>query len=100
MDTYLGTAFSIPGEDEPSKGRILIFSVAAGKLVLETQFEVKGSAYSLAAFNGKLVAAVNSKVVSITDMLFSLIRSIRFNYSAGSRKMTKRSSSKVAAELS
>jgi len=58
----VGTAFALPNENEPSKGRILIFSMNEGKhkLVLET--ETKGAVYSLSAFNGKFLAGINSKV--------------------------------------
>jgi len=59
-----GTAFALPTEDEPSRGRILVFNVSEAKsLKLVTEKEVKGAVYSLEPFNGKVLAAVNSKVI-------------------------------------
>ncbi|KJE89467.1 UV-damaged DNA binding protein, variant [Capsaspora owczarzaki ATCC 30864] len=58
----VGTAFVIPSEDEPKRGRILVFDVAGGALHLVTAKDVKGCVYSLNAFNGKLLAGINSKV--------------------------------------
>ncbi|GLT64999.1 hypothetical protein SLA2020_374570 [Shorea laevis] len=58
----VGTAYVLPEETEPSKGRILVFIVEDGKLQLVTEKETKGSVYSLNAFNGKLLAAINQKI--------------------------------------
>ncbi|CAM6089835.1 unnamed protein product [Calypogeia fissa] len=58
----VGTAYALPEENEPSKGRILIFIVEDGKLQLLTEKETKGAVYSLNAFNGKLLAAINQKI--------------------------------------
>ncbi|KAJ0589426.1 DNA damage-binding protein 1 [Helianthus annuus] len=49
-------------ENEPSKGRILVFMVEDGKLQLVAEKETKGAVYSLNAFNGKLLAAINQKI--------------------------------------
>ncbi|KAF4398471.1 hypothetical protein G4B88_025450 [Cannabis sativa] len=43
-------------------GRILVFVVEDGKLQLITEKETKGAVYSLNAFNGKLLAAINQKI--------------------------------------
>ncbi|CAN6454564.1 unnamed protein product [Victoria cruziana] len=63
-NTYycVGTAYVLPEENEPSKGRILVFSVEDGKLQLITEKETKGAVYTLNAFNGKLLAAINQKI--------------------------------------
>ncbi|XP_077229211.1 DNA damage-binding protein 1 [Tasmannia lanceolata] len=58
----VGTAYVLPEENEPSKGRILVFIVEDGKLQLIVEKETKGAAYSLNAFNGKLLAAINQKI--------------------------------------
>ncbi|KAK9268180.1 hypothetical protein L1049_010622 [Liquidambar formosana] len=58
----VGTAYVLPEENEPSKGRILVFIVEDGKLLLIAEKETKGSVYSLNAFNGKLLAAINQKI--------------------------------------
>jgi len=58
----VGTAYTIPDEDEPTQGRILVFSVTEGRLDLVAEKEVKGSVYCLTPSNGKLLAGVNSKV--------------------------------------
>eukprot|EP01127_Copromyxa_protea_P023248 TRINITY_DN865_c0_g1_i1.p1 TRINITY_DN865_c0_g1~~TRINITY_DN865_c0_g1_i1.p1 ORF type:complete len:1101 (-),score=191.49 TRINITY_DN865_c0_g1_i1:52-3354(-) len=58
----VGTAIALPHEDEPTKGRILVYSVNDGKLRLEAETSIRGAAYSIADFNGKILAGVNSKV--------------------------------------
>ncbi|KAF5752708.1 hypothetical protein HS088_TW01G00624 [Tripterygium wilfordii] len=58
----VGTAYVLPEENEPSKGRILVFIVEDGKLLLIAEKETKGAVYSLNAFNGKLLAAINQKI--------------------------------------
>lgn len=58
----VGTAYVMPEENEPNKGRILVFSVEDGKLQLVTEKETKGSVYNLNAFNGKLLAGINQKI--------------------------------------
>ncbi|KAK6917109.1 Cleavage/polyadenylation specificity factor, A subunit, C-terminal [Dillenia turbinata] len=58
----VGTAYVLPEESEPTKGRILVFVVEDGKLLLIAEKETKGAVYSLNAFNGKLLAAINQKI--------------------------------------
>ncbi|XP_052206815.1 DNA damage-binding protein 1-like [Diospyros lotus] len=58
----VGTAYVMPEENEPSKGRILVFIVEDQKLQLISEKETKGVVYSLNAFNGKLLAAINQKI--------------------------------------
>ncbi|EFJ23079.1 hypothetical protein SELMODRAFT_151061 [Selaginella moellendorffii] len=58
----VGTAYALPEENEPSKGRILIFTVEDGKFQLVTEKETKGAVYNLNAFNGKLLAGINQKI--------------------------------------
>ncbi|CAI9760069.1 unnamed protein product [Fraxinus pennsylvanica] len=58
----VGTAYVMPEENEPTKGRILVFTVEDGKLQLIAEKETKGAVYSLNAFNGKLLAAINQKI--------------------------------------
>ncbi|XP_024030431.1 DNA damage-binding protein 1 isoform X1 [Morus notabilis] len=58
----VGTAYVLPEESEPTKGRILVFMVEDGKLQLIAEKETKGAVYSLNAFNGKLLAAINQKI--------------------------------------
>ncbi|XP_076896669.1 DNA damage-binding protein 1-like [Bidens hawaiensis] len=58
----VGTAYVMPEENEPSKGRILVFLVEDRKLQLVAEKETKGAVYSLNAFNGKLLAAINQKI--------------------------------------
>lgn len=58
----LGTAFHIPDEQEPTRGRILVFHVEDQKLVLVSEKEAKGAVYNINAFNGRLLAGVNSKL--------------------------------------
>ncbi|XP_022762657.1 DNA damage-binding protein 1a-like isoform X2 [Durio zibethinus] len=58
----VGTAYVLPEENEPTRGRILVFVVEDGKLQLIAQKETMGAVYSLNAFNGKLLAAINQKI--------------------------------------
>mmetsp|Transcript_40860 Transcript_40860/g.102893 ORF Transcript_40860/g.102893 Transcript_40860/m.102893 type:complete len:1012 (-) Transcript_40860:694-3729(-) len=65
VDTTLfvvGTAFALPNEPEPTRGRILVLRVVERKFVVVCETEVKGAVYSLNAFNGKVLAGVNSKI--------------------------------------
>jgi len=58
----VGTGFVHPEESEPKTGRIIIFSWADGKLTQVAEKEIKGAAYSMLSFNGKLLASINSTV--------------------------------------
>uniref|UniRef100_A0AAV1TCU6 DNA damage-binding protein 1 n=1 Tax=Peronospora matthiolae TaxID=2874970 RepID=A0AAV1TCU6_9STRA len=61
----VGTAYVHEEEAEPHQGRILVFAVTGihgeRKLQLVAEKEVKGAVYCLNAFNGKVLAGVNSK---------------------------------------
>lgn len=63
-NTYyiVGTAIIYPEEAEPKQGRLIIFHYTDGKLTQIADKEIKGAAYSLCEFNGKLLASVNSTV--------------------------------------
>jgi len=68
----VGTAYLIEGEQEPSKGRILVFQVAdkdaatgadsKRRLLLVAEKQTRGAVYCLNSFNGKLLAGINSRV--------------------------------------
>eukprot|EP00033_Pygsuia_biforma_P001101 GCRY01001253.1.p1 GENE.GCRY01001253.1~~GCRY01001253.1.p1 ORF type:complete len:1121 (+),score=337.54 GCRY01001253.1:198-3560(+) len=59
-----GTAYALPQEPEPRKGRVLILAVKEGKLALVGETEVRGAVYSLAPFpTGRVVAGVNSIIL-------------------------------------
>ncbi|KAJ3405441.1 DNA damage-binding protein 1a [Chytridiales sp. JEL 0842] len=62
----VGTAWALPTEEEPSKGRILVFKVVdsseSPKLKLCGELEVGGCVYSLISLKGAIVAGINSKV--------------------------------------
>jgi len=58
----VGTALALPSEQEPTKGRLLVFNVVNNKLELQAETEVKGAVYCIEYFNGKLLAGINSKV--------------------------------------
>ncbi|KAL2930575.1 DNA damage-binding protein 1a [Bienertia sinuspersici] len=61
--SYLDNAFVFVGSSYgDSQGRILVFVVEDGKLQLIAEKETKGAVYSLNAFNGKLLAAINQKI--------------------------------------
>lgn len=58
----VGTAFSIE-EYEPTKGRLLVFDLDLDRRVrLLTQRDVKGSVYTIATLDGKILAGIGSKV--------------------------------------
>eukprot|EP01027_Heterolobosea_sp_BB2_P002893 GEZU01004339.1.p1 GENE.GEZU01004339.1~~GEZU01004339.1.p1 ORF type:complete len:703 (-),score=229.06 GEZU01004339.1:788-2896(-) len=59
----VGTAFVLPDESEPSKGRILVMDVRGGKLNLVSETVTKGAVYCMDSFNGKLLTGINSKVI-------------------------------------
>ena len=61
----VGTATVIPDESEPKQGRVIIFQYAEGKLQQVAEKEVRGACYTLAGFNGKIVAGINSTVCSL-----------------------------------
>ncbi|XP_078271020.1 DNA damage-binding protein 1-like [Rhinoraja longicauda] len=63
-NTYfvVGTAMVYPEEAEPKQGRIIVFQYSDGKLQTVAEKEVKGAAYSMVEFNGKLLASINSTV--------------------------------------
>ncbi|XP_038067172.1 DNA damage-binding protein 1-like [Patiria miniata] len=58
----IGTAMVYPEEAEPKKGRIVVFQYSDGKLQEVTEKEIKGAAYSILEFNGKLLTSINSVV--------------------------------------
>ena len=60
----VGTAFALPGEQEPTKGRILVYQLTdQKKLSKVTELETTGAVYAMEAFvNGKLIAGVDSRV--------------------------------------
>lgn len=58
----VGTAFSLPEEQEPSRGRILLMQVQDGELHLVNQKETRGAVYDICVFQGKVLAAINSRV--------------------------------------
>ncbi|OEU20889.1 CPSF_A-domain-containing protein, partial [Fragilariopsis cylindrus CCMP1102] len=74
LKSYLvvGTAYVLHDEDEPTKGRILVYScnpednptegTTNRSVKLVTELQVRGGVYSISQFfNGKILATVNSK---------------------------------------
>eukprot|EP01083_Nonionella_stella_P074583 202363_1 len=58
----IGTAYAVPDDSDPVKGRILVLKVVEKKFVQVYAHEVKGAVYSFNDFSGKLLAGVNSTV--------------------------------------
>ncbi|KAM3341882.1 hypothetical protein P3S68_026848 [Capsicum galapagoense] len=59
----VGTAYVMPNQNELTKGRILVLQVVLdGEFQLVAQMETNGAVYSLNAFNGKLLAAINQNI--------------------------------------
>jgi len=82
--TYLlvGTAYALPDEDEPTRGRIMVMSCGSGEdeaaaasnniraVRQVTELQVRGGVYSMCQFfDGKVLASVNSKtkICQLTD---------------------------------
>jgi DNA damage-binding protein 1 len=66
----VGTAFVLPEEQQPSRGRILVFEISTAspsesgrKVSLVVETPTRGAAYSLASIQGRVVAGVDSKVI-------------------------------------
>ncbi|CAN4093807.1 unnamed protein product [Withania somnifera] len=57
-----GTGYLMPDQDECTKGRILVLQAVHGEFQLVAQMETNGAVYSLNAFNGKLLAAINEDI--------------------------------------
>ena len=66
----VGTSFSYPDEDEPSRGRILLihsdirgdFGLASRKTVILSEVQVSGGVFSICSFyNGTMLATINTK---------------------------------------
>ncbi|PVD33437.1 hypothetical protein C0Q70_04693 [Pomacea canaliculata] len=62
IDQHTFEALVHPEEAEPKQGRIIVFHYAEGKVTQVGEKEIKGAAYSMAEFNGKLLASINSSV--------------------------------------
>jgi hypothetical protein len=68
----VGTAFVLPEEQQPSRGRLLVFelltdSASGGRMVrLVVETPTRGAVFSLSSLNGKLVAGIDSKVSPIS----------------------------------
>jgi DNA damage-binding protein 1 len=59
----VGTCFVNPEEPEPKLGRLIVFQwTDQQKLLTVAEKEIKGAPYTLAEFNGKLLASINSTV--------------------------------------
>jgi hypothetical protein len=60
----VGTAFSLPGEQEPTKGRIRVYQLTEQKKLSKvTELDTTGAVYAMEAFeNGKMIAGVDSRV--------------------------------------
>jgi DNA damage-binding protein 1 len=67
---FVGTAYALPDEDEPVRGRILVYScqsdasnVGSGRAIRQiTEFSTEGGVYSMCQFyEGRILATVNSR---------------------------------------
>ncbi|KAG0252722.1 DNA damage-binding protein 1a [Actinomortierella ambigua] len=59
----VGTAISEPEEEEPSKGRILVFDMSeSNQLKLAAEVKVNGAVFAIREFNGKLLCCINGSV--------------------------------------
>ncbi|KAI9168227.1 hypothetical protein H9P43_007599 [Blastocladiella emersonii ATCC 22665] len=60
----VGTAYVVPGEEEPRRGRVLMFRVAPDRsLRLVSATTVKGAVYSFAQLpDGRIAAGINNRV--------------------------------------
>eukprot|EP01100_Stratorugosa_tubuloviscum_P000474 TRINITY_DN1107_c0_g3_i1.p1 TRINITY_DN1107_c0_g3~~TRINITY_DN1107_c0_g3_i1.p1 ORF type:complete len:1090 (+),score=387.33 TRINITY_DN1107_c0_g3_i1:154-3423(+) len=58
----VGTAYLIPDEEEPTKGRILLFSFKRDKIHLVAQLETNGAVYSIKRIRNKVAVAINNTI--------------------------------------
>ncbi|CAG8674264.1 11574_t:CDS:10, partial [Dentiscutata erythropus] len=62
----VGTSFTVQGETNASKGRILVFQVERNEMICKLrlihQKEMRGAVYSCGPFGGKLLASINGTV--------------------------------------
>lgn len=63
----VGTAFMLPSESEPTSGRILIFRVEGEgmkrQLQLVCEHHVNGGCLAINAYQGKIIAGINSEIM-------------------------------------
>ncbi|TPX30298.1 hypothetical protein SmJEL517_g06115 [Synchytrium microbalum] len=60
----IGTAYAFPNDEEPTRGRILLFRLTPNRRIsLIAITEVPGSAYAIVSLQERLVASINSRVV-------------------------------------
>ena len=58
----VGTAFALPTEEEPTRGRIVVLSVVDQRLHVIAEVDTRGAVYSMEAFQGKVLVGINSRV--------------------------------------
>jgi len=58
----IGTAYELPLEDVPSKGRILVVQLRNKILFTVDELQVDGGLFAMTQIEGLMVATVNSKV--------------------------------------
>lgn len=58
----VGTAFVLPKESEPTSGRLLLFQITSSTLSQVCEISINGGCFSLASYQGKLVAGINSEI--------------------------------------
>lgn len=60
----VGTAFVLPDEQQPSRGRILVFSQNEdGDFVVVAETVTKGGVFSLTSTHDRLIAGIDCKVI-------------------------------------
>ncbi|XP_023637339.1 DNA damage-binding protein 1b isoform X2 [Capsella rubella] len=69
----VGTSFSVPGEDAPIKGRILVLLVINGKLVRVTEFPTDGAVHYLKNLHGGLLVNISHT----TPRFFEWMQTVR-----------------------
>jgi len=93
----VGTAFVLPNEPDPTRGRLLVFKVEDQKLVLVSERETKGAVFTCLGFNGKLLSTINNRVQlfkwetnELHESVHHLDVRIALTTSIGSRILTRR----------
>lgn len=74
----VGTAYLDAMNEESTRGRILLFAVENGKISLVASLEVNGAVYDVAVVNGRIVAAINSKVIVFSSLIMRGVIFIHF----------------------
>jgi DNA damage-binding protein 1 len=59
---FVGTGVMDDEEEEPTRGRVLVFAICDGRFEMKGEVETNGCVYSIVGFQGKVVVSIGNKV--------------------------------------